>query len=105
MWLALVTQIIGLVPTLLGSFERFITERDEAQGESEGESLREALVMTAETKQQFAETLAKARAKLGASARLAAKPLAVAGAPPLRAQVRQLIELLQQVEAGLPPEA
>jgi hypothetical protein len=104
--IAILTQILALAPTLFGSFERFVSERAATQGESEGESLRAALAMSDETKKMFVATLAKARAKMGATAKTAAKPMAVADAPPLtRAQVAEVIALLQKVHDELPADA
>lgn len=108
--LTLLTQLLPLLPTLVGSISRFVSERASTSAQSEGQTFRQSLAMSEETAQKFNATLAKARAMMGG---VTVQPTTAAGAhavdvapmdaPPLTVeQIDEMILLLGKIKAELP---
>lgn len=100
--IALLTQAIPLITGIFGSVERFFAEKAASQGESEGESLREAYGYSGETAEMFNKTLAKAKAQMGI---VSARQWVTASSSvnDLHDQVDALLAILPQIKAQLPP--
>ena len=102
---AILTALVQLVPLVTSTVSRLLAARASAQGQTDAESLRDALAMIPETDRMQLATIEKALAKKGTVGRPSKKALAEAAEPvtiPSKAEVKQIIDLWQTVYDNLP---
>mgnify|MGYP000252265202 CR=1 FL=1 len=103
---AILTALVQLVPLVTSTVSRLLAARASAQGQTDAESLRDALAMIPETDRMQLATIEKALAKKGTVGRPSKKALAEAAEQqqtiPSKAEVKQIIDLWQTVYDNLP---